>query len=121
MIPSIYCTIWIKQNNKFTGTVANNGDILHAGKELVEHWNSADKINSLLVKGPITEIGESIEKSTIKDYGEHLLFKDLDEFEMTTTANLYQHGSYVYVFDYDTKQWMFGSKMKLKLIDILNR
>lgn len=54
-------TIWIKNDNEYRGIYVHfDGYIKGNGKILLEHYNSVDKINSLIELGNVSALGETI-------------------------------------------------------------
>lgn len=117
--PEVQCTIWIKSEDRYTGTMSNDGGLNEAGMTLLHHWTALEDIQNLISLGAIKSIGNDIDDTdTLSKRNSGALFKDYGIGMMTTAAKSYTEGAYLYIFDTADGKWKFG-KNELLLEKIL--
>lgn len=120
MNATIFCTIWIKEDNHYTGTFSNCGDPLQAGANLYNYYSTFEKAKELINTGAKSSIGDSIETCENYENGGEIIFRDLSYDMMKSVTKEYTRGAYIYIYDKESDRWMFGYDMKITLEKVLN-
>ena len=119
--PAIQCTVWVKdENDRFTGSMANDGGLMEAGDILVHHLGTLDDARRLVSLGALRYIAEDLneaEKMNPKSSGP--MFSNYGRGMAETVAKSYTKGAYCYVFSEKDRIWYFGLDCKHKLADMI--
>ena len=113
----VQCTIWLKKlDGKWLGCLSHEGgDLLRAGKILLEKYPSRELAEALVAKRSICSIVDEAVKC-VEAPAE--FYPECGDSLMKMQAR--EHGEYCYIFDEATDKWWFGKDMKHELRDLVD-